>query len=454
MRKISPPHPVRPRVQLPSIRLPRLRLPQLRLPTISRPHLKMPQSPRTPSLALSRLRRQKRPRPSLPTVAVPSPWPVIGRFFRRFTSRDFWSLTREDNGGNGRDYTRFAALLGLFSLVALAGLIVVLIAALVSGDSSQSIGPPSGSPSASPTTTPATPTPTPAPTTPGGLTDAPWIDAQLLQDDPLAAADILSDTALAISAPELADAARHIRQAVASERPLIEDYICPILDRYNADYSSGPTGAPACDDTIVEPPPGGDISLGIWANELNAWLFGDLPEDTASYSEGDEAPFLLTWAAEPGEEYTVEITYACSVGGVPAIDILSGVQFADPAIFEADRGPGDKVPDAAVPLPDTPDLDVDDGSVRLLHLYGGDFLLLPQGPEPADGCEAERTITVPVRANSDAEEMILMGSVRFADASDHDGQGAADAAASISLSASASAVGTAAAGLDPGVIAP
>ena len=389
-------------------------------------------------------RRLRLPRPSLPTVAVPSPWPAIGRFVRRVTSRDFWALTRTDEAGSGHDYTRFAALLGLFSLVALAGLIVVL----VSGDSSQSTGPPFDSPSP---TTPATPTP--APTTPGGLTDAPWIDAQLLQDDPLAAADILWNAALATGAPELADAANHIRQAVAIERPMNEDYLCPILDRYNADYSSGPAGAPACGDAIVEPPPEGDISLGIWANELNAWLFGDLPEDAASYSEGDEAPFLLTWAAEPGEEYAVEITYACSVDGVPAIDILSGVQFADPAIFEADRGPGDKVPDAAVPLPDTPDLDVDDGSIRLLYIYGGDFLLLPQGPEPAESCEDEMTITVPVRANSDAEEMILMGSVRLADASDHDGQGAADAAG-ISLSASVSAVGTAAAGLEPGVVAP
>ena len=201
-------------------------------------------------------------------------------------------------------------------------------------------------------------------------------------------------------------------------------------------------------------PPKSDISLGLWANESNAWLFGELREDAASYSEGDEAPFLLTWAAEPGHEYTVEITYTCSFDGVPVIDILSGVQSADPAIFEADRGPGDKVPDAAVPLPDTPDLDVDDGSVRLLYLYGGDFLLLPQGPDPADGCKDERTITVPVRANSDAEELILMGSVLFADSDDYDGQGAADATAGISLSASVSAVGTATVGIESGVIAP
>ena len=137
---------------------------------------------------------------------------------------------------------------------------------------------------------------------------------------------------------------------------------------------------------------------------------------------------------------------------MPVIDILSGVQSADPAIFEADRGPGDNLPDAAVPLPDTPDLDFDDGTARLLYLFGGIFLLLPQGPDTADSCEGERTITVPVEAS--ASEMILMGSLRFADADDHDGQGAADSAAGISLSASVSAVGTAAAEIESGVITP
>ncbi len=446
-KRKSPPRLSLPRIQRPSLKLPRLRLPPLRLPTISRPQLKMPHPPRVLSLTLPRLPRPKRLKPSLPADAAPSRWPAIGRFISRVTSGDFWALTREDKDGKGHDYTRFAALLGLFSVVALATLVVVVIAALVSGDDSPSLGPPFDSPSPSTSSTL-----TPPPTAPGSLSDAPWIDAQLLQDDPLAAADILWATALATGAPDLVAAANHIRQAVAIERPINEDYLCPILDRYNADYSSGPAGSPACGGAIVEPPPDDDIALGIWANELSAWIFGDLPADAASYSEGDEAPFLLTWDAEPGEEYTIEITYTCSADGVPAIDILSGVQFADPAIFDAERGPGDQVPDAAVPLPDTPDLAIDDGSVRLLYLYGGNFLLLPQGPDPAEGCDDERTITVPVRANSDAEEMILMGSVRFADAADHDGQGAADAD-SISLSVSVSAVGAATAELAPGVIA-
>jgi len=373
---------------------------------------------------------------------VPPFFPATGRFLRRATSRDFWALTRENKSGNGRDYSRFATLLGIFSLVALATLIVVLIATLVPGDDS-SLGPPLESPSATTSTTST-------PTVPGSLTDAPWIDAQLLQDDPLAAANILWNTALVTGAADLVGAANHIRQAVTIERPVNEDFLCPILARYNAEYSIGPAGDPACGGGIVEPPPADDISLAIWANELNAWSLGDLPEDAATYGEGDEAPFLLTWAAEPGEEYTVEITYTCSAGGVPAIDILSGVQFADSAIFEADLGPGDNLPDAAVPLPNTPDLDVDDGNVGLLYLFGGNFLQLPGGPDPKEGCEDARTITVPVRASAD--EVFLMGSVLFADSGDHEGQGAADAADVISLSASISAVGTATAGIEPGVI--
>ena len=442
-RRLSLPRLRLPSVQLPSIKLPRLRLPHLRLPAISMPRLKMPRAPRSPSLALPHAPRLKRPKPGLPTVAAPSPWPAIQRLVSRLTSRNFWTLTREDAAGKGRDYTRFAVLLGGFSIVALTTLIVVLIAALVSGDGSQAPAPFDSTPPA---------TATRAPTAPGGLTDAPWIDAQLLQDDPLAAADVLWDAALATHSTELGEAAIHIKQATEAGDPLDEDYLCPILDLYNADYSTGRAGAPACGDALVTPPLGGDISLAMWANELNAWWFGALPEGFASYSEGDEAPFLLTWAAEPGEEYKVEITYTCSVNGVPAIDILSGVQSADAEIFETPPGPGDDVPDAAVLLPDTPDLAFDDGSVRLLYLYGGDFLLLPEGPEPASACEDERTIAILVHADSD--EMTLMGSVRFADSDNHAGQGAADATAGISLSASVSAVGTATAVIEPGVIAP
>ncbi|HEY5625280.1 MAG TPA: hypothetical protein VIT93_02210, partial [Dehalococcoidia bacterium] len=322
------------------------------------------------------------------------------------------------------------------------------VAALSSEDSNLTPVPPSDSPS--PTTQTAAPTPTSTP--PVSVTDRAWIDAQLLQDDPLAVADILWDTALATDAAELAAAAQHITQAVAIGQALDEAYLCPILDYYNSDFATGRAGEPACGDEPVVPTPTDDLALALWANETRTWRFGDLPAGAATYDEGDDVPFLLTWTADPGEEYSVEITYDCRVGGGPAIDFLAGVELAEAAIFEAASGPGANRPDAAVPLPDTPDLDIDDGTVRLLYFYGGNFLLLPQGPDPADRCEDERTISVPVRA--DADELTLMGSVRLADSGDHGGRGDADATVVINLSASVSKVGTVTTGIQPGVIAP
>ena len=190
---------------------------------------------------------------------------------------------------------------------------------------------------------------------------------------------------------------------------------------------------------LTPPEPEGDISLAVWANELDAWWFGDLPNGAAEYSEGTDVPFLLAWAAEPGEEYAVEITSDCSVGNVPAIDFLAGVESADAEIFEARWGPGETGPDAPVPLPGTPAVDIDNLSGRLLYLYGGRFLLLPEEPHPADGCPGELTVSFPVRA--DTEEMILLGSLRLADSEDHRGLGAADVATTIGLSASVDGIG-------------
>ena len=421
-----------------------MRLPHLRLPTITRPHLKMPTAPRTPSLTLPRLPQRKRPSFSLPSIDAGSRFPALGRFASRVTSRDFWTLRRVDEAGQERDYTRFAVVLAGLSLVALAATAVIVLASLVSGGSSEG---PGGPFSISPTT--SSPADTPAPS---GPTEAVWIDAQMLEDDPLAAATILRNTALATGATEFVAAANHIRQASVLGRALNEDFLCPLLDHFNVDYASGPAGAPACGGAIVQPPPDIDVSLGLWANDLSAWEFDGLPEGAASYNEGDEAPFILSSAAEPDEEYTIAITYACRAGGVPAIDFISGVPAADAEIFAANGGPGEKLPGAAVPLLNTPDLDVREGGIPLLYLYGGHFLLLPQGPGPAAECEDEQTITVPVQA--DADEIVLMGSVKLADADDHDGQGASDATASISLSASVSSVGTATAAFEPGVIAP
>ncbi len=440
-RRLSLPRLSMPSVHLPSISLPRLRMPHLRLPAFSRPQFKMPHPPRAPSLSLPRMPRP--PRARLSAVAIPTPRTAIRRFIDRITSREFWAFTRENESGTGRHYTRVAALLGLFSLVTLATLLVVIIASLVSGDDSGGLAEPFDSPS--PTEEPTSVRPTTS------QVEAPWIDAQMLQDDPLMAATILEDNLETTRVPQFGTAARHIRQAIADEEPLDMNWLCVIIDYYNTGFSTDESGTLVCTGEPVTPQPAEDaISLAVWAGETVGWWFGDLTESIATYGEGDELPFLLTWETEPGDGYTVEITYDCSVGNVPAIDFLAGVESADANIFEALRGPGQSTPDAAVPLPDTPDLDTDDGSVRLVYLYGGDFLLLPEGPDPADGCPGERTISFPVRA--DADQMILLGSLRLADPEDHRGLGAAHVATGIGFSASVDGVGDASVELEHGTV--
>jgi hypothetical protein len=294
----------------------------------------------------------------------------MGRPFRNSWQR--LSGTRE--GGNRRDFTRFAAILGLFSLIAAVALVAVLIASLVGGDSDD-LPPPFESPS------PTAPAGSPEPTT----------------------------SAAPTSTPEPTDG----------------------------------TGG------LVPPPPGDVLSLGFWANELDAWWFGDLPEGAAVYREGDEVPFMLRWAATPGNTYEVRITYQCASGGAPAIDILTGVEYAHAGIFEAEWGPGSTLPDAAVPVPDTPDLALDDAAPGLLYLYGGEFTLLPSGPDPA--CEGSRTIRMSMQAA--AEEMILMGSAWLAQGEDHGGIGAAEAGP-VFMQGSVTGVGEAIVGLDEAVIVP
>lgn len=334
-------------------------------------------------------------------------------------------------------------------MVALITFVVVIIASLVSGDGSGSPATPFDSTSQ---------TAEPTSTEPAGQVETPWIDAQMLQDDPLTAAAILEGNSVTTGVPQFGTAARHIRQAVADDEPLAMDWLCAIVDFYNTEFSTGESGTLVCTGEFVTPQPVTPrpaeeaISLAVWAGETVGWWFDDLTESVATYREGEEIPFLLTWEATPGDEYPVEVAYDCSVGGVPAIDFLAGVESADADIFEAPRGPGETTPDAAVPLPDTPDLDSDDGSVRLVYLYGGGFLLLPEGPHPADGCSGERTISFLIRA--EAEEMILLGSLRLADSEDHRGLGAADVATSIGFSASVDGIGEAAVELERGTVVP
>jgi hypothetical protein len=148
----------------------------------------------------------------------------------------------------------------------------------------------------------------------------------------------------------------------------------------------------------------------------------------------------------------IRITYECRAGGAPAIDILTGIENAHEEIFLAEWGPGTALPDAAVPIPATPGLQIPGADSVLLYLYGGYYTQLVQGPEPGGNCEHERSLTVPVRAMG--ERVVLLGSLWLADSADHAGQGADDAGVPIHLSASVSGVGSAGAAIDPAVIRP
>jgi len=215
------------------------------------------------------------------------------------------------------------------------------------------------------------------------------------------------------------------------------------------------TPAPTVSETpgaLLPPEPAGEVSLGFWANEPGGWWFGDLPAGAASYHPGDEAPFLLRWTAEPGREYVIEIAYECVSDGVPAIDRLTGVEYAGEDIFLAQWGPGTTFPDAAVPVPVPVDFDAAELTPGLLYLYGGDFTLLPTGPNPAGPCEGERTISVPARATGGL--MVLMGSAWLAHPDDHGGASAADAGDTITLRASVEGVGAVTIGLETGVVTP
>jgi hypothetical protein len=297
-------------------------------------------------------------------------------------------------------YTRFAALLGLFSALAAGALIVVALASALSDDDSASGPVVSPTPSAS-----ASPTQAPSPTGEPTETAAPSITTR--------------PTATRTPAP-----------TASPTRP--------------------PTATPV--NGLVPPGPAGRVSLAFWANALDAWWFGALPEGAATYHEGDEPPFLVTWQAQPGRDYTAEITYACRAGAAPAIDLLTGIEFAHDAVFEAEHGPGDDVPDGAVPIPATPGLEIPGANANLLYIYGGSFTLLPDGPEPAGACSGERTISVPVTAT--ASEVILLASAWLADSADHGGTGAADSAGPIGLRVSVSGLGAASAALNADVIVP
>jgi hypothetical protein len=336
-------------------------------------------------------RRAEKPGRRIPGLALGAWWAALLAIMAAAIAliatpaRQLWGRATSRRAESERqDFTGFAAVLGIFTLIAAVAFVVVLLASALSDDDSDGGLPPS----ATPTATTVTPGPTESPST-------------------------------------------------------------TLIPPVSATPAPTPT---ATSDVLVPPGPEGDVALGMWANELDAWWFGTLPEGSAVYHPGDEIPWLLRWDSQPGAAYVVEIRYDCRAGDTPLIDLLTGVEYAHDAIFLAEWGPGTTRPDAAVPVPDTADLDIDDTAPGLLYLYGGTFSLLPDGPDPASGCTDERSITMPVRATGDT--MILMGSAWLAQPDDHAGASAADATSAIGLSAEIEGAGDAETAVSPGVLQP
>lgn len=334
--------------------------------------------------------RAEKPRRRLPAIRLTALLAAVAAFFvaaavliaRPF--RQVWArATERRSAGEARDFTRFAAVLSVFTLIAAVALLIALLISVTGDDDGTS--PPTGSPTATAGETPGR-SETPAPTT------------------------------------------------SPTEEPTPQPSATP---------SPG---------VLVPPGPEGNVSLGLWANELSAWWFGTLPEGSAVYHPGDEIPWMLRWDADPGAAYVVQITYDCRAGDVPLIDLLTGVEYAHDDIFLAEWGPGTTRPESAVPIPDTADSEIDDAAPGLLYLYGGTFSLLPDGPDPAASCQDVRTITASVRATGNT--MILMGSAWLAQPEDHNGTGAADATSTVGIKAEIEGAGGAQAGVMTGVIKP
>ena len=215
--------------------------------------------------------------------------------------------------------------------------------------------------------------------------------------------------------------------------------------------TAGPdTGTPA--PVITPADPELDIEIGLWANLRSEWWFDTLTEDVAAYEEGQTVPFLVRFAAEPGEAYALTLRYDCAAGGAAAIDWLSGTQDWGSQVLHGIWGPAQDFPEWAVPVPDTPDFELDDDDPGVITLYGGTIPLLPQGPAPGGSCDGQRAITMTVAATD--ELVILVGSGHLATASDHgNGQGATSAGDAFGVEVAVEGLGSGSVAIAPAVIA-
>ena len=158
-----------------------------------------------------------------------------------------------------------------------------------------------------------------------------------------------------------------------------------------APYTAAPKPtAPA--SVMPSSAPQGAVGVAYWSNKMNRWWFGDLTDAVATYEEGQDVPFLVRWEGAPGATYSLRILFDCGSPGVfGALDYFSGVQSYSGALATAQYGPGGATPAGAVPVPDIPNFDPDDGNSGVFWLWNAKFPVLPLPPHPGDNCDSKRT---------------------------------------------------------------
>ena len=144
--------------------------------------------------------------------------------------------------------------------------------------------------------------------------------------------------------------------------------------------------------------PQGLVGVAYWSNKLNRWWFGDLSDAVATYEEGHDVPFLVRWEGTPGATYSLRIVFDCkSPGTSGALDYLSGVPNYSGSLATAQYGPGGETPAGAIPVPDIPNFDPDDGDSGVFWLWNAKFPVLPLPPHPGDNCDSQRTQDIAIQ---------------------------------------------------------
>jgi hypothetical protein len=230
----------------------------------------------------------------------------------------------------------------------------------------------------------------------------------------------------------------------------------PSTARPSTETPSRQTPAPqTAPPTAVIPTtsPQGPVSVAYWANRLNEWWFGYLTDRVANYEEGQDIPFTVRWNGVAGATYWLRIVYDCQTPNtLGAIDYLSGLQDWGREPLAASYGPGTGRPDAAIPVPDTPNFDPDNNNAAVLTLYGAKFPVRPLPPTPGDNCDLQRTLNLPIQAAGGPITLLASGHLGTASVYSS-GKGASAARIPFGLHITVDGVGRADVMVDPSAIA-